>query len=126
MLAAMALGEFEKADTKARAKKNVTRAVERVASMLGNTPTICRKCYIHPSVVDAYLDGNLLLEVQKDIDKQLSEDMEALRAEEAAVLSYLRARIGGLTTPETESGETEKVASQSIDDRFPAEQPRAA
>ena len=128
VLAAMALGEFEKADSKARAKKNVTRAVERVASMLGNTPTICRKGYIHPDVVDAYLDGNLLLEVQKDIDKQLSEDMEALRAEEAAVLSFLRARIGGLTTPGTESGElkTEKVASQSIDDRFPAEQPRAA
>ena len=128
VLAAMALGEFEKADSKARAKKNVTRAVERVASMLGNTPTICRKCYIHPGVVDAYLDGNLLLEVQKDIDKQLSEDMEALRAEEAAVLSFLHARIGGLTTPGTESGElkTEKVASQSIDDRFPAEQSRAA
>ncbi len=54
--------------------------------------------------------------------------MEALRAEEAAVLSFLRAGIEGLTTPETESGdlETEKVASQSIDDRFPAEQPRAA
>jgi hypothetical protein len=66
--------------------------------------------------------------VQKDIDQQLREDMEALRAEEAAVLSFLRARIEGLTTPETESGEreTEKVASQSIDDRFPPEQPRAA
>jgi DNA topoisomerase I len=51
-------------------------------------------------VVDAYLDGNLLLEVQKDIDKQLSEDIESLRAEEAAVLSFLRARIEGLTGAE--------------------------
>jgi DNA topoisomerase-1 len=103
VLAAMALGELEKADSKARAKKNVTRAVEHVASMLGNTPTICRKCYIHPDVVDAYLDGNLLLEVQKNIDQQLSQDMEALRPEEAAVLSFLRARIEGLTTPETQA-----------------------
>jgi DNA topoisomerase I len=93
VLAAMALGEFEKADSKARAKKNITRAVERVASTLGNTPTICRKCYIHPGVVDAYLDGNLLLEVRNGIDKQLCEEIESLRAEEAAVLSFLRARI---------------------------------
>jgi DNA topoisomerase I len=96
VLAAMALGEFEKADSKARAKKNVTRAVERVASTLGNTPTICRKCYIHPGVVDAYLDGNLLLEVRDGIDRQLCEEIESLRAEEAAVLSFLRARIEAL------------------------------
>jgi DNA topoisomerase-1 len=129
VLAAMALSEFEKADTKARAKKNVTRAVERVASTLGNTPTICRKCYIHPGVVDAYLDGNLLLEVQKDIDKQLSQDMEALRAEEAAVLSFLRARIGSLTTPKkgaaSRSRQTAR-ANQSVSDRTSPEQPRAA
>ncbi len=93
VLAAMALSEFEKADSKARAKKNVTRAVERVASMLGNTPTICRKCYVHPHIVDAYLDGGLLLEVQEDIDRQLSGELESLRAEEAAVLSFLRTRI---------------------------------
>jgi DNA topoisomerase I len=80
----MALGEFEKADNKARAKKNVTRAVERVASTLGNTPTICRKCYIHPGVVDAYLDGNLLLEVRDGIDRQLCEDIASLRSEERA------------------------------------------
>ena len=122
VLAAMALGEFEKADSKARAKKNVTRAVERVASMLGNTPTICRKCYIHPDVVDAYLDGNLLLEVQKDIDKQLSEDIDTLRAEEAAVLSFLRARIEGLTAPKKQA-KTTKAAGQP--DRFSPEQPRA-
>jgi DNA topoisomerase I len=93
VLAAMALIEFEKADSKARAKKNVTRAVEHVASMLGNTPTICRKCYVHPEIVSSYLDGGLLLEVQKHIDQQLSGAIDGLRAEEAAVLSFLRARI---------------------------------
>jgi DNA topoisomerase I len=93
VLAAMALIEFEKADSKARAKKNVTRAVEHVASMLGNTPTICRKCYVHPEIVSSYLDGGPLLEVQKHIDQQLSGAIHGLRAEEAAVLSFLRARI---------------------------------
>jgi len=93
VLAAMALAEFEKADTTAGAKKNVTRAIERVSSRLGNTPTICRKCYIHPEIVSAYLDGGLLLEVQKDIDDQLRTDLTTLRPEEAAVLSFLRARV---------------------------------
>jgi len=51
VLAAMALAEFEQADSAARAKKNVTQAIERVSSRLGNTPTICRKCYIHPEIV---------------------------------------------------------------------------
>ena len=43
----------------ATAKKNVVQAVESVAKLLGNTPAICRKCYIHPAVFDGYLDGSL-------------------------------------------------------------------
>ncbi len=93
VLAAMALAEFETADTAARAKKNVTQAIERVSARLGNTPTICRKCYVHPEIVTAYLDGGLLLEIQKNIDSQLRGDLSTFRPEEAAVLSFLRARI---------------------------------
>jgi len=93
VLAAMALAEFEKADSTARAKKNVTRAIERVSARLGNTPTICRKCYVHPEIVNAYLDGGLLLEVQKDIDGQLRDELQTLRPEEAAVLTFLRTRV---------------------------------
>jgi DNA topoisomerase-1 len=73
--------------------KNVTEAIERVSARLGNTPTICRKCYIHPEIVSAYLDGGLLLEVQKDIDAELRGALETLRPEEAAVLSFLRTRV---------------------------------
>jgi DNA topoisomerase-1 len=93
VLAAMALAEFESADNKARAKKNITQAIERVSSRLGNTPTICRKCYVHPEVVNAYLDGGLLLDVRQSIDDELKEDLEALRPEEAAVLAFLRTRV---------------------------------
>jgi DNA topoisomerase-1 len=92
VLAAMALTEFETADSQARAKKNVTRAIERVSARLGNTPTICRKCYVHPEVVNAYLNGRLLLEVRKDVDDQLSVDLDTLNPEEAAVLAFLRSR----------------------------------
>jgi DNA topoisomerase I len=93
VLAAMALAEFESADNKARARKNVTRAIERVSSRLGNTPTICRKCYVHPEIVNAYLDGGLLLDVRQSIDDELKDELEALRPEEAAVLAFLRARV---------------------------------
>ena len=93
LLAAMTLAEFEKADGAAAAKKNVTTAIKHVAARLGNTPTICRKCYVHPDIVAAYLDGELLIEIQKDIDQQLSGNLEHLRPEEGAVLAFLRTRI---------------------------------
>ncbi len=43
-----------------QAKKNLVRAIATVALRLGNTPAICRKCYVHPAVLDGYLDGSLL------------------------------------------------------------------
>src|SRR5262249_2716011 len=60
VLAGMALREFEAFDTKARAKANLVRAIERVAERLGNTPSVCRKCYVHPELINAYLDGSML------------------------------------------------------------------
>jgi DNA topoisomerase-1 len=57
VLAAMALAEFEQFDSQAKAKKNVKSAIEKVAARLGNTPTICRKCYIHPEILNGYIDG---------------------------------------------------------------------
>jgi DNA topoisomerase I len=56
-LAALALRELESFDTQTTAKRNVVRAVEAVSRLLGNTPAICRKCYIHPAVFDGYLGG---------------------------------------------------------------------
>ena len=57
VLAAMALGEMEGFSSASHAKRNITAAIKRVAERLGNTPTICRKCYVHPQVVEAYLGG---------------------------------------------------------------------
>ena len=47
-------------DSEARAKKNVVAAIEQVAKQLGNTRAVCRKCYVHPAVIDAYLDGSMM------------------------------------------------------------------
>ena len=43
----------------AEAKRAVTTCVKAVAGILGNTPTVCRACYIHPAVFDAYAEGRL-------------------------------------------------------------------
>ena len=93
VLAAMALREFEKVDTAAAAKKNVKAAIEHVASRLGNTPTICRKCYIHPEVVNSYLDGHLVAELKHEVEAELDEAAD-LKPEEAALLGLLNRRLG--------------------------------
>jgi len=93
VLAALALQEFQSFDPKAALKKNVKAAIERVASRLGNTPTICRKCYVHPEVLTAYTEGQLLLEIKEEIESELRENLQDLRPEEAAVLTFLEVRL---------------------------------
>jgi DNA topoisomerase-1 len=93
VLAALALQEFEAFDSKATIKKNVRAAIERVAQRLGNTPTICRKCYVHPEIIDSYEQGELLLDIKEKVESELREDLAALRPEEAAVLGLLQARL---------------------------------
>jgi DNA topoisomerase I len=93
VMAALALQEFEAFDTKATQKKNLKDAIERVASRLGNTPTICRKCYIHPEVLSAYIEGELVLEIKEQVEEELRDHLAQLRPEEAAVLAMLQARL---------------------------------
>ena len=102
----MALSEFEAFDSEAGAKRNVKAAIEKVAARLGNTPTICRQCYIHPEVVNAYLEGSVLAALKQEAKSELRKKLGKLTPEEAAVLSLLQSRAqarGG--------GETEKRAA---------------
>jgi len=94
VLAAMALAEMRSFDSEAQAKRNVRAAIETVAARLGNTPTICRKCYIHPEILTQYLGGDLMLSIQSEVESELREDLAGLRPEEAAVLAILRVRLG--------------------------------
>jgi DNA topoisomerase-1 len=93
VLAALALQEFEKFDSQAGAKRNIRAAIQKVAARLGNTPTICRKCYVHPEIITTYIEGSLLLGIKDKVDEELREDLSALRPEEAAVLTLLRNRL---------------------------------
>lgn len=95
VLAAVVLREFEKVETKAEAKRNLVAAIERVASRLGNTPAICRKCYVHPVVMESYLDGHALERMATRADDALKGGLTDLNAEELAVLGFLRVRLSG-------------------------------
>ena len=77
VLAATALRELEGFESATEAKRNVVAAIDRVAKRLGNTRSVCRRAYVHPAVVESYLDGSL--------DGQLAGP-----AVESAVLSLLR------------------------------------
>ena len=60
---------------------------------LGNTSTICCKCYVHPEVLNSYMDGNLVLELTSKVESELRSDVQSLKPEEAAVLALLRGRL---------------------------------
>ena len=92
VLAAQTLRALDTADSPTTAKTNVVRAIEQVAERLGNTPAICRKCYVHPAVVEAYLDGALLETLQQRAVHELAEHARDLSDEEQMVLQFLSAR----------------------------------
>jgi DNA topoisomerase-1 len=99
VLAALALQEFEKFDSETQAKKNIVRAIESVAARLGNTPSICRKCYVHPAVLEAYLEGSVLAALRTTSEKALVADLHALTPDENAVLAMLQQRLGRAPAP---------------------------
>jgi DNA topoisomerase-1 len=93
VLAALALDELEAFDSETQAKQNVVRAIESVAERLGNTPAVCRKCYVHPAVVDAYLEGSMVETLKQRAEREIAESLTELRPEEAAVMALLRQRL---------------------------------
>jgi DNA topoisomerase-1 len=93
VLAAAALAEFEAVDNEAAAKRNVRSAIESVATRLGNTPTICRKCYVHPEIFQCYLDGELVRSLRRKIESELTSRLSELSAAEAATLALLHRRL---------------------------------
>jgi len=91
-LAALGLRKCGAAASEIAAKRNVLRAVEAVAGLLGNTPAICRKCYIHPAIVEGYFDGSLLAALARM--PRSGDGISGMKPEEAAVVAFLRRRLG--------------------------------
>lgn len=93
VLAAVALRGLAQFASAREAKRNITRAIEAVAQMLGNTPAVCRKCYVHPAILESYLAGQTISTLRQRADERLARSLSKLRPEEAAVLMFLRERL---------------------------------
>jgi DNA topoisomerase-1 len=96
VLAATLLRDFEAVDSEARAKKNVVTAIEQVAKRLGNTRAVCRKCYVHPAVIDAYLDGTMMKTVAQRAGR-MARAAGTMTDAEAAVLGLLQRRLAKIS-----------------------------
>lgn len=72
----------------AEAKRNIVEAIGEVSRCLGNTPAICRKCYVHPVVLDSYLAGKFTN--QRPQGSRKSGFMARLKRHEAAVARLIR------------------------------------
>src|SRR6266699_5914402 len=89
VLAAIALNAQSEFETKKQAKANLKTAICAVARLLGNTSAICRKCYVHPAIVEAYLSRTQIAGLGQAIENTTRIN---LRAVECAVLKFLRAQ----------------------------------
>lgn len=89
-LAARELIDLETPESETRGKEDVAEAVKSVASQLGSTPAVCRKSYIHPAIIDAYLDRSLIQSWNAMDAARLAELFPGYGREEAVVLSLLR------------------------------------
>lgn len=85
VLAAIALSKQEEFQTKKEAKSNIKTAICAVAELLGNTPAVCRKCYVHPVIVEAYLGRTRIT----GLNNARSLGAPDLRRAERAVLKFL-------------------------------------
>jgi DNA topoisomerase-1 len=90
VLAAVALGKLGASETKRQAKANIKHAIGAVAEVLGNTPAICRQCYIHPAVLEAYLNGNSINGFKPNRREQFEKQGTDLASAQKAVLKFLQ------------------------------------
>jgi DNA topoisomerase I len=90
VLAAIALKAQKKFASKKEATMNIKNAIMAAAKLLGNTPTICRKCYVHPAILESYLSGDLIEGLRTKIDE--IKEVHDFGDDERAVLHFLRRR----------------------------------
>ncbi|MFL5622053.1 MAG: DNA topoisomerase IB, partial [Gemmatimonadaceae bacterium] len=93
MLAADALRKVGPAKTKREAERNIIAAVDMTAKRLGNTRSVCRKYYIHPALIEAYLEGSVLPPLPDRRWNKRKSSGPTLRQHEMDVLAFLKARL---------------------------------
>jgi DNA topoisomerase-1 len=91
---ALCLAEGEAATSPTHGKRLVAEAIKRVSRQLGNTPAICRKCYVHPAVIAAFEEGAMVLErAVASGQAKPGIDPTNLSGDESAVLRFLKHRM---------------------------------
>lgn len=93
VLATEALQSCGAGESVTQLKKNVVQAIKTVASRLGNTPAICRKCYVNPSIIETYLAGSLIETLQALADQDQTHALQGLSPQERRVLMFLRSTV---------------------------------
>ena len=93
VLAAVALNAVDPYETKKQAQANVKNAITAVSKILGNTPAVCRKCYVHPAVLETYLSGSMIEGLKRKTEEALAQNLPDLRSVEAAVMAFLQERL---------------------------------
>ena len=93
LLAAMHLAESGRAEDDKTARRNIVHVVKRVAEHLGNTPTVCRNCYIHPAVFDRYLSGVTLEEFRMRGERRIRRLQPEYEVEEQALLKLFSDKL---------------------------------
>jgi DNA topoisomerase-1 len=89
VLACTTLTAFEPFRSETQAKRNIVEAVKTVAKQLGNTPAVCRKCYIHPASLEGYAGGRMMEVLQTQATAKIRRSIKALRLEEQALMRLL-------------------------------------
>jgi DNA topoisomerase I len=100
VLAACALAECGPCAKPTGAKKQIVSAIKLAAERLGNTPAVCRKCYVHPGIFEAYLRGRVVPRVAGVGARAGAK----LRADEKAVLAFLKRHIAEVAREQAPGG----------------------
>ena len=100
VLATTLLSAFDPWTSAKEAKKNVAEAIKHVAERLGNTPAVCRKCYVHPAVLEHYLKAMpageakaKIAEAKHEIEEEIKTHTHTLREEERALMNLLEQKL---------------------------------
>jgi DNA topoisomerase-1 len=90
MLAAVELRRMGPAASRREADRNIVAAVDAVAERLGNTRAVCRKYYVHPALLRAYLMGRVAPLAPRARRGRHRGTGAALRRDEVVVLQFLQ------------------------------------
>lgn len=108
VMAALALQAFGAPQSQREAKRNLKAAITEVSGKLGNTVTICRKCYIHPIVIERYMAGDHRLRMTTNVG------VSGLEPEEVAVLQHITRRKAAVLRPTVATKRKSKTIAKRI------------